>query len=336
MNGRVENDMKIFHQIENNLEQYPDFVISWYYYLKANNQSATTCRDFVNKITRFLEYVNSNIKEITPKDFNEDLIAYYLIKVQNKDDGTETSISYRQCIWSCLNNFFKFLYKRKLIEYNYFEASGIERPKGNDLKRINRNRVLLTKDDFQEILKVIDSGVGSNKAKGYQRTFRNRDKAIFLIFMTTGMRKTALEEINVRDIDLEKHTLDIIDKGHKSFTYYLSDEVIKVINRWLIDRYFILGEEDDGALFISKERKRMCGNSIAKLVDKYSSVALGYHISPHKLRSGLCSILYEEKHDLEYVRRVIGHSNITTTQRYVVTDNTEREEAASIISNILF
>lgn len=335
MNGRIENDMKIYRKIENSLVNYPDYIISWYYYLKANNGSAMSCRDFINKITQFLLFINKDINQVKTSDFNEDIITRYLIKIQNKNDGSETSISYRQCIWSCLNNFFKFLYKRKLIDHDYFYLAGIERPKGDDLDKINRNRKLLTKDDFRNILNVIDNGVGSNKAKGYQRNYRNRDKAIFLIFMTTGIRKTALEEINVRDIDFEKHTLDIIDKGHKSFTYYLTDEVIDIINKWLDDRSYLLGKKDDGALFISKENKRMCGNSIAKLVDKYAYEALGYHISPHKLRSGFASILYEEKHDLEYVRRAIGHKNINTTQRYIVTNNGERKEAASIISNLV-
>ena len=74
--------------------------------------------------------------------------------------------------------------------------------------------------------------------------------------------------------------------------------------------------------------------TFSELVDKYAYKALGYHISPHKLRSGLASILYEEKHDIEFVRRVIGHSNVATTQRYIVTNNAEREETANIMGNI--
>ena len=334
MNGRVENDLKIFRQIENNLLDYPAYINSWYYYLKANNQSATTCKDYINKIIRFLEFIDLDIEDIELSDLNEDNIIKYFLKIKFKDDGSETSISYRQCIWSCLNNFFDFLYNKKMIPTNYFISSGINRPKGNDLEKINRNRKLLTKQDFKNIIDAVDSGAGTPKARKTQRKFRNRDKAILLILMTTGMRKTALQEINVEDIDFENNTLRIIDKGHKLHTYFLTDEIINVINKWLTDRYFILGRRVGGALFVSGKRKRMCGDSIANLVDKYAYEALGYHISPHKLRSGLASILYEEKHDIEYVRRVIGHSNITTTQRYIVTNNAEREEAANMISGL--
>ena len=335
MNGRVEVDMNIFSKIEKQIIGYPDYIISWYYYLKANQQSAMSCRDYINKITKFLRFINKDINLVTLNDLKEDVIVRYFIEIQNRDNKTETSVSYRQCVWSCLNNFFNFLYKRKLVQYNIFETSGIERPKGNDLERINKNRKLLTKDDFKNILSKIDEGVGTNKAKGYQRYYKNRDKAIFLIFMSTGIRKTALEEINIQDVDMEKHCLHTIDKGHVAHSYYLNDEVLDAINNWMIDRNFILNDVKNDALFISKERKRMHGNTIAKLVDKYSYEALGYHISPHKLRSGFASIMYEQTGDIEFVRRVIGHSQVSTTQRYIVTDNSEREEAANIMNKLL-
>ena len=335
MNGRVENDMKIFHETENKLIKCPRFVITWYYYLKANNKTAMSCRDYVWKLIGFLKFINEDISIIEPSDFNEDIIVEYFLKIKNKEDFSETSISYRQGVWSCLHNFFNFMYKRKLISENYFELSGVERPKGNNIEEINKKRKYLTKEDFKKILQAVEDGAGTNKAKGYQKRFKNRDKSIMLIFMTTGIRKTALREINVEDIDLEKKTLVIIDKGHKTFTYYLNDDVVSAIQSWLIDRFFVLGKKQGGALFISKEKQRMCNNSIDKLVEKYATEGLGYHISPHKLRSGFASIMYEETKDIEFVRRVIGHSKIETTQRYIVTDNTEREKASTIMSHLL-
>lgn len=335
MNGRVEIDIEIYKKIEEQLINYPNYIISWYYYLKANDQSAMTCRDYIHKVIQFLKFNDKDINNIQLNNLNENIIIQYMNNIKYKTDGSETSVSYRQSVWSCLNNFYKFLYNRNLIQINYFDASGVKRAKGNDLDRINRNRTLLTQEDFKNILNMIEQGVGSNKAKGYQKSFKNRDKAILLIFMTTGIRKTALEEINVSDIDFDNHKLYSIDKGHKLHEYYLNDEVIETLNKWIIDRYFILGQKNDGALFISNDNKRMHGNTIAKLVDKYAYAALGYHISPHKLRSGFASIMYEQTGDIEFVRRVIGHSQISTTQRYIVTNNGEREEAAEMMNQLL-
>ena len=341
MNGRIENDMKIFKIIESQLYELPSFISDWYFNLKANKQTAMTCRDYINKIKLFLSFINPNYSKVKLSDFNELIITKYFIKIQEKEENkngnivvTETSDSYRQAVWSCLNNFFTFLYDREMIPINYFVKSKIKRPKKKTNRNIENKKVLLTQDDFNKILHAIDTGVGSNKAKGYQHRYKNRDKAIMLIFMTTGMRKTALTEINVEDIDIDKHKLSVIDKGHIIHEYYLNDVVIDVLKKWLLDRFFLCGNES-GALFVSKDRTRMTGTSIDKLVDKYAKEGLGKHISPHKLRGGFISILYQQTGDIEFVREVVGHSKITTTQNYITTNGKEKEKAAGIMNNLL-
>ena len=340
MSGRISNQLQIYKSVEKNFINYPKYLIDWYFHLKANDISATTCKDYINKIIRFLESISTNWNDIIPANISVDNVIQYFIniKVKKDTDGNvigETSYSYRQSVWSCFNNFFEYLYNNNWTNDNIFKKANIKRPKNNDLQRINQKRILLSKDDFKNILKAVEDGVGSKKSRAYQKRFHNRDKSIMLIFMTTGIRETALREIDVDDINLETGELTVVDKRHKFHTYTLDLKTVGVIKDWLIDRYFILGGIKHDALFISRDQNRISSNSIAELVDKYASAALGYHISPHKLRSGLASILYNEKRDIEYVRRVIGHSSSTTTQRYIVTDNKEREEAANLITQMI-
>lgn len=334
MNGRVENDLKIFNKIESRLSDFPSYITDWYFYLKANGQSAMTCRDYINKIRLFLSYINEEIKYIELSEINEAIVTQYFISIQHKEGGVETSGSYKQGVWSCLNNFFDFLESRGMMNKNLMISSRIKRPKNKDIQRIDANRKLLTQNDFNKILAAVENGAGSNKAKGYQRKFKSRDKCILLIFMTTGIRRTALQEINVEDIDLTKQTLYVTDKGHKTHKFYLNDKTVSALEEWLLDRYSIINDFG-GALFVSKEKKRMCGNSIVKIVDKYAREGLGYHISPHKLRAGLVSIMYSQTRDIEFCRRAIGHSKIETTQRYIVTNNDERERTAEMMENLL-
>ena len=334
MNGRVENDLKIYKKIESKLSDFPSYITDWYFYLKATGQSAMTCRDYINKIKLFLEYINEEIKYIELSDMTETILIQYFIHIQHKEDGSETSDSYKQTVWSCLNNFFDFLEGREMISKNLMISSKIKRPKNKDIQRIDANRKLLTQADFNKILAAIEKGAGSNKAKGYQKKFKTRDRCIMLIFMTTGIRRTALQEINVEDVDLTKQTLYVTDKGHKTHKFYLNDKTILALEEWLLDRYSIVNDFG-GALFVSKEKKRMCGNSIVKIVDKYAREGLGYHISPHKLRAGLVSIMYSQTKDIEFCRRAIGHSKIETTQRYIVTDNNERERTGVIMDQLL-
>lgn len=146
------------------------------------------------------------------------------------------------------------------------------------------------------------------------------------------MRETALCEINVDDLDLLERKLTIVDKGNKQHIYTLNDSMKDLLNEWLGYRKRINTESD--SLFITASGKRITASTIYKLVEKYSKEALGYSIIPHKLRSGYCSILYNVTGDAEFVRRAVGHSNISTTQRYIVTNNKEREKASEIMASL--
>lgn len=336
MTGRLENEIKIEKIIMNNLNKMPYFVTEWYYNLKASKKEATSCNDFINKIKRFLFFINEDIRNIKPEDITLINTEKYFIFIQKKKDKegnmVYTSNSYQYGIWCALHNFFKFMNNRKYLNENYIEQ--IQRPKNNDLDRINEKRILLTKKDFNKIINAVNQGVGSHKAISHQQKYKSRDLSIVMLFMTTGMRREALSEINIEDLNLEEKKLTVTDKGNKKHVYYLSDKVMENIIKWLNLRKEITLENKD-ALFISGNGKRMTGSSLYKLVEKYCDEALGYHISPHKIRSGFCSILYKEKKDIEYVRRAVGHSNIATTQRYIVTKNYEKKEASDFISSFL-
>lgn len=336
MKGRLENDIKIEKVIMATLSKMPYFVTEWYYNLKASKKEATTCNDFINKVKRFLLFINEDMINIKPEDITLLNTEKYFIFIQKKNDGNGnivyTSNSYQYGIWCALHNFFKFMINRRYISENYIEQ--IEKPKNNDLDKINENRILLTKKDFNKIINAVNEGVGSNKAISHQQKYKSRDLSIIMLFMTTGMRREALSEINIEDLNLEEKILTVVDKGNKNHVYYLSDKVLENITEWLNVRKKISVKNKD-ALFISGNGNRMTGSSIYKLVEKYCDKALGYHISPHKLRSGFCSILYKEKKDIEYVRRAVGHSNIATTQRYIVTKNYEKKDASNLISSFL-
>lgn len=336
MTGRLENEIKIEKVIMNTLSSMPGYVTEWYYNLKASKKEATSCNDLINKIKRFLLFIDTDIKSIKPKDITLMNTERYFIYAQKKIDKNGntvyTSNSYQYGIWCALNNFFKFMVNRKYLSENYMEQ--IERPKNNDLDKINEKRILLTKKDFNKIINTVNNGVGSSKAISHQQKYKSRDLSIVMLFMTTGMRREALSEINIEDLDLEEKRLTVTDKGNKNHIYYLSDKVMENINDWIHLRKN-MHLENKHALFVSGNGKRMTGSSLYKLVEKYCDEALGYHISPHKLRSGFCSILYKEKKDIEYVRRAVGHSNIATTQRYIVTRNQEKKEASDFISSFL-
>lgn len=335
MGYRIQHDIDRFEKNEMFLDDMPDYVVAWYNNLKANNLTSSSCIDYLRKIKHFLYFVGDDIKNIKPTELTLDVTQKYMISIQTRiKDGKRiaTSDSYKQCIWASLNSFYSFLVQQNIVVSNPMEF--IKRSKNRDLDKINKSRKLLTADDFQKILAATDR-VYYNRVSGID--FSVRDRCILMFFMSTGMRKTALTEIDVDDVDVANNIITIVDKGQKIQTYYLSSELKQCLIEWLNNRKQILlaNSKQTDALFISANGERLTDASIYKMVRKYSEDALGYAISPHKLRSGFCSIMYEHTHDIEAVRRIVGHSNVATTQRYIVTKGEERKEAAEYIGSVI-
>lgn len=327
MNGRLAKELQLEVSIETKLMEMPDYIRSWDMNMKASRKSAATRRDYIYKMHSFLSSINPNVKEVKLDQINEGNVTRYFTSVQTKETNGNvvyTSDSYQQTVWSCLNNFFEYLKKRELIANNYM--SMIARPKNRDLDRINEHRILLNMDDFKRIIMSVDD------EKNLTR--RNRDRAILVLFMNTGMRKTALSSIMLSDVDFEENTLTVVDKGNKRHHYVLSEEVESALKEWLAVRSEYSKGKGDEHLFLSDHGNGMSGTAMYDVVGKYTERALGRRISPHKLRSGYCSILYKATGDIEFVRRAVGHASSQTTQRYIVTGGNEKRRAADIMSGI--
>lgn len=328
MQGRIENENRLDGRIEKKLEMAPDYVKKWQRRLKASGKTAASRTDYLNKIMHFLSWIDKDTRNIQIDNLSEDLIDDYFIDIQtttklNGNEVERTSDDYRQGVYYALQNFFDFLYNRGMIKTNIMR--GIEKPKKK--ANINAKKEFLTERDFKLILHY------AHMEK--DPVVKKRDLAILTLFMVTGMRKNALRQINISDFDFTSNTLVVIDKEEATQTYPLSNQTVSVINEWLEKRkMYTKTDSYTDALFISNRGLRISERALDKIVDKYAQKAIGRHISPHKLRAGYCSILYDKTKDVEFVRRAVGHARITTTQLYIRTNGSERNKAADIMNGI--
>ena len=321
MNGRLEHELQTNERTKKLLKELPDYVTSYYMHIQSS-KSANTSYTYVNTVKRFMEYIgNMNINNVT-----EDTVQKFLESIKyinNNGKLHRSSVSYTKLSCSSLSSFFLFLYRKGIIDSNPMEF--IEMP----IRKDSVKRVFFSMDDLRSLLfTVTDSNRGTY-------TWLLRDYTILYLFMVTGMRKTALSEINVEDLDLNNNTLKIIDKRDKEHIYILPDDVKEVLAKWLVYRRRYMNEQnfEIDALFISKKHNRLSPNAIYKTVRYYTEKAFGKAYSPHKLRAAFVSLYYEETHDIEAVRDAVGHADTQTTSRYIVKNNNPRKEAAKFISN---
>lgn len=331
MQGRLEHKLRNEKNIETLLSELPNCVTD-YYYSRASAKESKGLVEYIRKIKRFLLFISDDTKNIDVTKITETDVAKYLKSIEKtidtKGNEKETTFAYRKQVHTILKSFFEYLRKRKIIITNPMDF--IDRPSAKD----NISRIELDEYDLKNILDAVDIGAGTKHQVNRQKNWKERDKAILLMLMNTGMREAALSEININDIDFICGKITIIDKRHKTHVYVMNKTLRESLNSWLDKRNEILGATHSDALFISNRKTRLDEGSIVSIVSKYAFEGLGYHISPHKLRAAFCTILYDKTGDIEKVRDAVGHSSISTTQRYIVKGNQAREESAFIMDEI--
>ena len=334
MKGRLENTIKTEKNTDCLLSEMPEYVTE--YYLKlSSKREPKSCLEYIRKIKKFLQFVNSDdIKHIDLKQISDTTIAKYMKKLETTEKNgaiVETSFSYRKQNHTILNSFFTYAYKKGYIDKNPMEL--IERETGKD----HPHRIFLNENDLKNMIISVDNGAGTTRMINRQKEWKERDLAIMMLFIQTGMRETALAEINIEDVNFDEKTLTVIDKGHEKHIYALSDKVIMVLQEWLYHREILLNYKNNDALFISANRTRIVPASISKIVKKYAYDALGYEISPHKLRAAYGNLLLKKTGNLHLVSKLMCHKRPDTTEIYL--DDTSIEDkqmAAEIITSAIF
>ncbi|MGE4554532.1 MAG: tyrosine-type recombinase/integrase [Candidatus Paceibacterota bacterium] len=173
----------------------------------------------------------------------------------------------------------------------------------------------LTLEQLEKLFSVIDV----SKIQGL------RDRAIFEVFFSTGMRISELVSLNRNQIkpDLKEQELTIIGKGGRMRTVYLSERALFWLKKYLEER-----KDNDPALFINHQikslnkSKRITPRMIEKSLKKYIVLAgLPLNITPHSLRHSFATDLLSQGVDLRVVQEFLGHKHIAATQIYTHVTN---------------
>ena len=324
MNGRIEKEIEAKAKMEKNLSKLPNIFTAFYNWMDARDKTYTTMNNYINHVVDFMKFYTKGEPD---EDFysnvtDEDIESYmtYIKRKSARGKDTEVGDDIRAARWSSLNTFYKFLMQKKYIKENPMAQT--ERPK----IRTQHNVTYMTQKEIQSVFDRIEM-------EGRPMT-KNRDRCIIALGLGTGLRVSAIVNINVEDIDFKTNTIRVIEKGRKVREISFSNHLRKSLLVWLNDRARFFGGGETGPLFISQKKNRMSVDSVQGVVKKYTS-HLDKHITPHKLRSSAAMNLYSAGIGIMTIASVLGHENITTTQRYAEAYDAEVQSATSILDNFI-
>lgn len=292
-------------------------------------------------IENFLEYleIEKNCSKLTIRDYK-----HYLQVFENWFIGTQPGKTLEDLDLMTVRRYRVFLSKRlddkgmglKRVTQNYYVISlrsFLRFLIKNDIKTLEPSKIDLPKTESRS-LKFLDrdhierlvTAIDTSKEEGV------RDRVIFEILFSTGLRVSELVKLNHNQINLERREFGVIGKGGRARVVFISDRAAEWIDRYLRMRkdqfkpLLILYSgsilEDNGG-----EKMRLTPRSIERIVKKYVRLArLPVDATVHTLRHSFATDLLTNGADLRSVQEMLGHKNIATTQIYTHVTNKQLKD----------
>ncbi|MDR2964976.1 MAG: tyrosine recombinase [Treponema sp.] len=148
-----------------------------------------------------------------------------------------------------------------------------------------------------------------------------RDKALILSMYSGGLRVSEIVSLGMEDISSNFEEARIIGKGGKMRYVFFSDQAVEAIKEYLPQRearLSISGKENiKDSLFISRKGNPISVPGVRWIISRYAQHSgLGKNIHPHSLRHSFATHMVNSGCDVRVVQEMLGHSSISTTQRY--------------------
>lgn len=160
-----------------------------------------------------------------------------------------------------------------------------------------------------------------NQPKENELLWETRDYAIFTMLYSSGCRASEIINLKLSDFMDNFHSAIVTGKGNKQRKVYFDEESRKALGLYIQDRKKILlmnkVDEPTNQLFINQKGHPLTTGGLRYILTRYSGVeGTNRHINPHAFRHTFATTMLNNGADVRVVQEMLGHSSISTTQRY--------------------
>ena len=244
----------------------------------------------------------SEIAQVTKADIR----AYldYVAAVRGNSNAT------RARKLAAIKSFFNYLVENEGLEVN--PATSIRSP-----KIPQKEPVYLTDAESIHLLRTI--------AQEGKPQVRERDTAIVILFLHTGLRVSELAKLELVNVDLMRNQIKVTRKGNKEQYLHLNGETTSALVNYLANR----PQAQNGMFFVGTSGGNLDRGYVYGIVRRYmklASVNKGKQ-GPHILRHTFCTRLHQKGVSPFTIKDLAGHKSLNTTMRYIKIENKEQAEA---------
>lgn len=277
------------------------------YLVSERNASPQTRRSYENDLKEFRSFIRKSEDDDSPfikeeaQNIDMIIIRRYLSFLHRKN--RKSSVARKL---STLRSFFKYLLKEGIVSTNpakHVSTPKVEKPLPSTLS-------------VDEVFRLIESPerIRFKRESKFSKRRILRDKAILELLYSSGLRVSELVGLNINQLDLDLGFVRVMGKGRKERIVPVGEKAVGALKEYLKERGKTKG---DDPLFINLKGGRLSSRSVGRLVKLYSiSSGIFRKISPHSLRHSFATHLLDGGADIREIQEMLGHSSLSTTQRY--------------------
>ncbi len=182
-------------------------------------------------------------------------------------------------------------------------------------KKWDRLPKALSVEQVREVLSVAGDPAGPLK-NALGRALFARNSAMVELLYSSGLRVSELVTLKMQDINFEAGFVRVIGKGSKERVVPVNQRAIQKVKKYLAEfRPALLGKRASEYLFLTGRGAPMTRQRFWQAIKDFGR-QIGIELSPHSMRHSFATHLLDGGADLRSLQKMLGHSDISTTQIY--------------------
>ena len=204
---------------------------------------------------------------------------------------------------SALRRYFAYLRRTDVVAVD--PAAALRAPAGDS----RLPRVL----DLDDMSRLLDGPLPDDEPQWRRR----RDDAVLEVLYSAGVRVGELCGLDTDALDLAAGAATVWGKGAKQRRVPLGAPAVQALRAWLAIRHEVVPASAGAALFTNERGVRLTPRDVRRILDRRSPKPT----HPHALRHTFATHLLDGGADLRAVQELLGHADVSTTQRYTHVSN---------------
>lgn len=293
------------------------------YLTEERRASTNTIAAYRDSILLFIEFMKTEcgtpLQKLSLETITKDKISAFLIWLRTERGNSDATCNYRL---AAIHAFVDYVQYHNISNMSEWQKILSIRP----VRKESKQPEYLTVENIKLLLEQPDITTREGR----------RHLAILAVMYGVGARVQEVADLTLDSLRIEStpYTLRIIGKGRKARIVPLVGEQVKIIRKYMSDYALDKVEDKTHPLFFNRRQEKLTRGGISHILDRYVSLAreknpaaMPKRISCHSLRHSKAMHLLQAGVNLIYIRDILGHASIQSTDIYARADSSAKRAA---------